>query len=181
MEFDSCPTLTPSNSFIWGTSLGVDSSYHVRTNVSVRRGIIWDISVHNIHKGVALFFFGVTFKKPTFTKRDPAILRDNLTIDVMVPFNTHFHWLLLYDNNPRWLPSPFLLRFAFAFLVFTHEALDGSWAPLSFLKRLRLRYCALVYIRFDVIVELHAMNEKNVQWHSHWKVKVVFVYNKGPI
>ena len=34
----------------------VDSSYHMRTNVSVGRGIIRGISVHNIHKGeVSLF------------------------------------------------------------------------------------------------------------------------------
>ena len=30
----------------------VDSSYHIRTNMSVRRGI----SVHSIHNGVVLFF-----------------------------------------------------------------------------------------------------------------------------
>ena len=29
--------------------LGVDSSYHVCTNMSVRRGIIWRIYVHSVH------------------------------------------------------------------------------------------------------------------------------------
>ena len=29
---------------------------HVRTNMSVRRGIIWGISVHNIYKGEVLIF-----------------------------------------------------------------------------------------------------------------------------
>ena len=38
---------------------GVDSSYNVRNNVSVVRGIFWHISVHNIHKGEVLFFFSV--------------------------------------------------------------------------------------------------------------------------
>ena len=30
---------------------GVDSSYNVQTNVSVRRGVIGGNSVHNIHNG----------------------------------------------------------------------------------------------------------------------------------
>ena len=34
---------------------GRDSSYHVGANVNVRRGIIWGISIHNIHKGEILF------------------------------------------------------------------------------------------------------------------------------
>ena len=33
----------------------VDFSYHMQSDVSVRRGIIWGISVHNIHKGEVLF------------------------------------------------------------------------------------------------------------------------------
>ena len=35
---------------------GVDSSYNIRTNVSVRRGINRGIRVHNIQKGEVLFF-----------------------------------------------------------------------------------------------------------------------------
>ena len=34
-----------------GIPQGVDSSYNVLTNVSVRRGIIWGINVHSINKG----------------------------------------------------------------------------------------------------------------------------------
>ena len=33
----------------------VDFSYHIQSDVSVRRGIIWGISVHNINKGEVLF------------------------------------------------------------------------------------------------------------------------------
>ena len=33
----------------------VDFSYHIQSDVSVRRGIIWGISVQNIHKGEVLF------------------------------------------------------------------------------------------------------------------------------
>ena len=36
--------------------LGVDFSYHLRTNVSVIKGNIWGITVHGIHKGEVLFF-----------------------------------------------------------------------------------------------------------------------------
>ena len=35
---------------------GLDSSYHVQINVSVKKGIIWGISIHNIHKGEVWFF-----------------------------------------------------------------------------------------------------------------------------
>ena len=34
----------------------VDSSQHVWTNMSARRGLIWDINVHSIHKGEVFFF-----------------------------------------------------------------------------------------------------------------------------
>jgi hypothetical protein len=35
----------------------MDSSYHGRTNKSIRRGIIWGISVHNKQKEEVLLFF----------------------------------------------------------------------------------------------------------------------------
>lgn len=41
----------------------VDSSYNARTNVSVGRGISWDINIHNIHKGEELFFSYVYIQK----------------------------------------------------------------------------------------------------------------------
>ena len=37
----------------------LDSSYHVRINVSVRRDIIWGISIHSMHKGGVYFFSNV--------------------------------------------------------------------------------------------------------------------------
>ena len=40
-------------------SPGVDSSYHVRTNVSVRKGIICGILVDSKLKGGVTFFFSV--------------------------------------------------------------------------------------------------------------------------
>ena len=43
---------------------GLDSSYHIQTNVTIRRGIISSISVHNIHEREVIFFFVVcTFEK----------------------------------------------------------------------------------------------------------------------
>ena len=43
--------------------VGVDSSYHVWIKLSVRRGIIWGISVHTIHKIEVLFFFSVYIQR----------------------------------------------------------------------------------------------------------------------
>ena len=40
-------------------SKGMDSFYHVRTNVSVRNGIIWGMSIHSIHKEEVLFYSSV--------------------------------------------------------------------------------------------------------------------------
>ena len=42
---DQCDTL----------SMGMDSSYHLQTKVSVRRGIIWGISIQSMHKGEVYF------------------------------------------------------------------------------------------------------------------------------
>ena len=42
---------------------GVDSLYHVQTNVSARMGITWGIKVHSIHKGEALFYLSVHISK----------------------------------------------------------------------------------------------------------------------
>ena len=41
-----------------GGSQGLDCSYHVWTDVSVSRVVIWGISTQSIHKHVVLFFFG---------------------------------------------------------------------------------------------------------------------------
>ena len=38
---------------------GVNSSYHICTNMSVRRGIIWGTSVYSIQKGEVLIFTSV--------------------------------------------------------------------------------------------------------------------------
>ena len=38
---------------------GVDSSYHIWINVSVRKGTIRGIGVHSIHQEEVLFFFSV--------------------------------------------------------------------------------------------------------------------------
>ena len=43
-------------SHTWAHGVG---SCHVRINVSVRRGILWGISMHSIHKGEVLFFSSV--------------------------------------------------------------------------------------------------------------------------
>ena len=40
-------------------TLGVDSSHHTQTNVSVIRGIVWGISVHSTRKGEVLFLSSV--------------------------------------------------------------------------------------------------------------------------
>jgi hypothetical protein len=47
-----------------------------------------------------------------------------LTIDVLVSFITHFHWLLSYDSSPRWPLCPFLLGCAFGVLLYKHKALE---------------------------------------------------------
>ena len=47
----------------WRDAHRVDSSYNIQTNVSVRRGFIWGINVHSIHKGEVLFFSSVYIQK----------------------------------------------------------------------------------------------------------------------
>ena len=74
---------------------GFDSSYHIWTNVSVRRGVIWGISVHGIHKGEVLFISSVYIEKGYLeywskgrcAKGGPRSWRKKLSIDVLVPSN----------------------------------------------------------------------------------------------
>ena len=40
----------------------MDSLYHVQINMSVKRDIIWDTSVRNIHKREVLIYFVVCIK-----------------------------------------------------------------------------------------------------------------------
>ena len=40
-------------------SPGVDFPNHVQIDVSVRRGAIWGISIHNIHQGEVIYFSSV--------------------------------------------------------------------------------------------------------------------------
>lgn len=42
---------------------GVDSSYNVQANMSVRRGVTRGISVHSIYKEKVLFFYSVYIYK----------------------------------------------------------------------------------------------------------------------
>ena len=41
----------------------LDSSYHIQTNVSERRGIIWDISIHSIRNGEVFFQYSLYISK----------------------------------------------------------------------------------------------------------------------
>lgn len=42
---------------------GVDSSYHVWIDVSLRKGVMWGISIQSVHKGEVLFLFSEYFEK----------------------------------------------------------------------------------------------------------------------
>ena len=48
---------------LWGQIPGMDSSYYIWTNVSVRRYIIWGISVRNVHRERYCFSLVCSFKK----------------------------------------------------------------------------------------------------------------------
>ena len=38
-----------------------DTLYHVQTNVSIKIGVVWGISVDTIHKGELLIFFSIVY------------------------------------------------------------------------------------------------------------------------
>ena len=52
-------------------------------------------------------------------------------------------------------------------------------SPWNFFFGLWLKNCAFCLSLFDAIVELHVMDENNVQWLSHWKVKVDSISIEG--
>ena len=89
--------------------MGMDSSYHVlQTNVSVRRGIIWGISVHNIHKKEGFFSLVCAFKKAiknfkvkVDVQRWVPRFQQIFKIDVLVSSNLRLHLFLSYGNSPQ--------------------------------------------------------------------------------
>ena len=72
----------------------MDSSYHIRTNVSVERGIFWCINVYIIHKEGILFFSSVvqlqrSFKNLRYKKGPKAYLsNDSYFVYVVEAFIT---------------------------------------------------------------------------------------------
>ena len=52
----------------WVVTPAVDISYHVQTNVSVRKGIDCATSIHSVRKGKVLFFSSVYIYTYTYSK-----------------------------------------------------------------------------------------------------------------
>ena len=97
---------------------GVDSSYHIWTNMSIERGVLWDIIVHSIHvKERYSFFYSVYIQQGYYyfelnidVQKGTYVLEKWLTINVLVSSTLCFHPLLSYGNSPQSLSYPFLLR-----------------------------------------------------------------------
>jgi hypothetical protein len=88
---------------------GLDSSYHVWTNMSVKGGIIWDISAHSIHKGDSLIFLKLCIIKKAIKsvevkvdveKGGPRVWKKGPK-DVLVWSKSRLCPLLSYGNTPQ--------------------------------------------------------------------------------
>ena len=53
--------------------------------------------------------------------------------------------------------------------------LERSWVSLSFVLWIVTKLLCSCLCLFDIIIELHGMDEKNVQWLSHWKWKWILL------
>ena len=90
------------------TSHGVDSSYHMQTNMGVRKGNVWGISVHSINKGEVLFVFVMNIWRgySFFTLKVDVLkgaLRFRELIDTTcVSIIQLMFSLLSYGNNAQW-------------------------------------------------------------------------------
>ena len=100
------------------------------------------------------------------------------TIDVLVSSKIYFHPFLSYGMSTPWL---LVHSFQGLHLGFkTSEGLmEGSRTPLSFALRIAVELFSSCLYLFDATIESHAMDEKKVQWPSHWKLNVDFHCNKG--
>ena len=103
-----------------------------------------------------------------------------MTIDMLVPSNSSFCPLLSYGNSPQWMYSLFLIGFTFGFYLFFK--IGGSWSahglPWVLLSTMWLCYYGLVFVCFMQLLS-YMLWMKNVQWLSHWKVKVDLHVTKG--
>jgi hypothetical protein len=87
--------------------------------------------------------------------------KKNDNIYLLVSSNLGYYSFLSYDDSPQWLPSTFLLGFAFGF----HDLQTrGSWSAhglcWDLLFGLWLGYDCSCLCLFDANVEVHAMDEK---------------------
>ena len=83
----------------------MDSLHHVKTSVSVRSGTIWGISIREwcYFSLVGTFEKSIKNLKVKVDARKEALRlkKRKLTIDVLVPSNSHFHALLSYGDSPQ--------------------------------------------------------------------------------
>ena len=131
-------------------SQGVDSSYCVRINVSVERGIIWSTSVHDIHKGDVSFSLVYTFK---------VCIRENFGVSVVVQkkalrfrdqydnicvgfFQTVFPFIDFIWYSPLTFdyPCSLMLGFAFRFYIFPNRIKVDIWLNRPYDGEFRCHY-----------------------------------------
>ena len=108
--------------------------------------------------------------------------KNKMTIDVLVSSNSHFHPLLSYCNNFKWLPHRFLVRVLHLSFEFSQDLrfLEYSWVSLSFAFHIVAMLLWSCPYSFDAIIELRAMNQKKnkIQWLSQWKVNLYSICNE---
>ena len=87
------------------------------------------------------------------------VYEEKLTIDVLVPSNSHFHPSFSYDNSPQWLLGPFLLGFAIGSRFYNWRPMNHLWAPLSFALWIVAKLLCSCICLLDAIFELHVIDE----------------------
>jgi hypothetical protein len=89
--------------------LGVDSSYHIRTNMSLRRRIILDLIVHNIHKEEVFFSLLYTTRKAIDLFKVKVALRfRELVTNVLLSSNLCSHPLM--SKSPGEITPSYILN-----------------------------------------------------------------------
>ena len=133
-------------------SWGLDSSYHIRTNMSVRMGVIWGTSIHKIHKGEVLVFSSVYLKRllrnfeiKKGAQMGPSCLVNILRIDVLVSSNP-LSLLLTYANKSSMTPSSILVRVCIWVLGRARCSWSAHGPPWELISIMWLRYYALVFV-----------------------------------
>ena len=141
----------------------------ILTNVSVRRGMIWGTSVHNIHKGGVFFFSSVYiwilgywlfWSKARCTKGSPKIqIINGQHMCQFHPINIFIHCYYMVTSSMTTMHVHVRVCIWVSRFLQTSGSWSAHWASFSYALWFVPKSLCSCLCLFDMIIELHTMNQ----------------------